>query len=47
LIYMSEYNTHHDNTKAITYFRMISEEFPNTLVAEKAGKRVSQVINRQ
>jgi len=47
LIYMSEYNTHHDNTKAITYFRKISEEFPNTLVAEKAGKRVSQVINRQ
>ena len=47
LIYMSEYNTHHSNTKAITYFRMILEEFPNSLVAKKAGKRISQVINRQ
>lgn len=47
LIYMSEYNTHHSNAKAINYFRMISAEFPNTRVSKKAGKRVSQVINRQ
>lgn len=47
LIYMSEYNTHHSNAKAINYFRKISEEFPDTRVAKKAGKRVSQVINRQ
>lgn len=47
LIYMSEYNTHHSNAKAIHYFRKISAEFPDTLVAKKAEKRVSQVINRQ
>ena len=47
LIYMSEYNTHHSNSKAIKYFRMIKEEFPNTSVANKSGKRISQVINRQ
>lgn len=47
LIYMSEYNTHHSNSKAIKYFRMIQEEFPNTRIAKKSGKRISQVINRQ
>lgn len=47
LIYMSEYNTHHSNSKAISYFRKVSAEFPNTRVAKKAGKRVSQVINRR
>lgn len=47
LIYMSEYNTHHSNAKSINYFRKISAEFPNTRVSEKAGKRISQVINRQ
>lgn len=47
LIYMSEYNSHHSNTKAIDYFRKISAEFPDTRVAKKAGKRISQIINRQ
>lgn len=47
LIYMSEYNTHHSNSKAIKYFRMITKEFPNTVTAKKSGKRISQVINRQ
>ena len=47
LIYMSEYNTHHSTSKAIKYFRMIKEEFPETRVAKKANKRISQVINQQ
>lgn len=47
LIYMSEYNTHSSNTKALNYFRKITEEFPDTLIADKAGKRITQVINRQ
>jgi tetratricopeptide (TPR) repeat protein len=47
LIYMSEYNTHGNNAKALNYFRKITEEFPNNPVAKKASKRMSQVINRQ
>lgn len=47
LIYMSEYNSHHNNAKALNYFRKITEEFGNTPVASKAEKRMSQVINRQ
>lgn len=47
LIYMSEYNSHGNNAKALNYFRQITEEFPNTGVAKKAGKRMGQVINRQ
>ncbi len=47
LIYMSEYNTHGNNAKALNYFRKITEEFPMNPVAKKASKRMSQVINRQ
>lgn len=47
LIYMSEYNTHGNNAKALNYFRKIMAEFPNTALAKKASKRMSQVINRQ
>lgn len=47
LIYMSEYNTHGNNAKALNYFRKITEEFPDNPVAKKAAKRMSQVINRQ
>ncbi len=47
LIYMSEYNTHGNNAKALNYFRKIAEEFPENPVAKKASKRMSQVINRQ
>lgn len=47
LIYMSEYNTHGNNAQALNYFRKIIEEFPNSPVAKKASKRMSQVINRQ
>lgn len=47
LIYMSEYNSHNSNTKALYYFRKITEEFGGTRIATKAGKKVSQVINRQ
>lgn len=47
LIYMSEYNTHGNNAKALNYFRKITEEFPTNPVAKKASKRMSQVINRQ
>ena len=47
LIYMSEYNTHSSNTKALHYFRKITEEFSGTRIADKAGKRITQVINRQ
>ena len=46
LIYMSEYNSHGDNSKALNYFRKIIEEFPNSPIAKKASKRMSQVINR-
>jgi TolA-binding protein len=47
LIYMSEYNSHGDNAKALNYFRKITQEFPDSPVAKKASKRMSQVINRQ
>ena len=47
LIYMSEYNTHGNNAKALNYFRKITEEFPANPIAKKASKRMSQVINRQ
>lgn len=47
LIYMSEYNDHGDNAKALNYFRKITQEFPKNPVAKKASKRMSQVINRQ
>lgn len=47
LIYMSEYNSHGDNTKALNYFRKIIQEFPNSPVSKKASKRMNQVINRQ
>lgn len=47
LIYMSEYNTHGNNAKALNYFRKITEEFPGTAIANQASKRMSQVINRQ
>ncbi len=47
LIYMSEYNSHGDNAKALNYFRKITQEFPNTHTAKKASKRMNQVINRQ
>jgi TolA-binding protein len=47
LIYMSEYNSHGDNSKALNYFRTITQEFPDSPIAKKASKRMSQVINRQ
>lgn len=47
LIYMSEYNSHGDNAKALNYFRKITQEFPDSPIAKKASKRMSQVINRQ
>jgi len=47
LIYMSEYNNHGNNAKALNYFRKITQEFPGSPIAKKASKRMSQVINRQ
>jgi outer membrane protein assembly factor BamD (BamD/ComL family) len=47
LIYMSEYNNHGNNAKALNFFRKIIQEFPDNPVAKKASKRMSQVINRQ
>ena len=47
LIYMSPYNRHGNNTKAVQYFRKIQQEFPQTKVAKRAQQRVNQVINRQ
>jgi TolA-binding protein len=47
LIFMSEYNSHGNNAKALNYFRKITQEFPDNPVAKKASKRMSQVINRQ
>ena len=47
LIYMSPYNRHGNNTKAVQYFRKIQQEFPQTKVARRAQQRVNQVINRQ
>jgi TPR repeat protein len=47
LIYMSEYNSHGDNAKALNFFRKITREFPESPIAKKASKRMSQVINRQ
>lgn len=47
LIYMSEYNTQGNNTKALNYFRKIVEEFPGTEISKQASKRMTQVINRQ
>jgi hypothetical protein len=47
LIYMSPYNRHGDNDKALAYFRKITQEFAQTPVAEDASKRITTLINRQ
>lgn len=47
LIFMSPYNQQGNNQKALAYFRKITEEFPNTSVANNASKRISQLINTQ
>lgn len=47
LIYMSPFNEEGDNKKALGYFRKITNEFPNTSVANNAEKRISQLINIQ
>lgn len=47
LIYMSPYNRHGDNRKALAYFRKITAEFPQTSVARGASQKASQLINRQ
>lgn len=47
LIYMSPYNRHGDNKKALAYFRKIAAEFPNTSVARRAQQKANVLINRQ
>lgn len=47
LIYMSPFNHQGDNRKAMGYFRKINDEFPETATAKQAGKRISELINRQ
>ena len=47
LIYMSPYNRHGDNRKALAYFRKISTEFPQTTVARRAQQKANALINRQ
>ncbi|WP_157729976.1 tetratricopeptide repeat protein [Bacterioplanes sanyensis] len=47
LIYMSPYNRHGNNDKALAYFRKISQEFPDTEIAQQASKRINTLINRQ
>lgn len=47
LIYMSPYNRHGNNTKALQYFRKIKQEFPKNPVAKRAQHRINEVINRQ
>lgn len=47
LIYMSPYNRHGDNRKALAYFRKIATEFPQTTVAKRANHKATVLINRQ
>lgn len=47
LIYMSPYNRHGNNDKALAYFRKITQEFPKTELASQASKRITTLINRQ
>lgn len=47
LIYMSPFNEEGNNQKALTYFRKIAQEFPQSSVASNAEKRISQLINTQ
>ena len=47
LIYMSPYNRHGNNRKALSYFRKISNEFPGTSVAKRAAQKANELINRQ
>ena len=47
LIYMSPYNRHGNNRKALAYFRKISSEFPNTSVSKRATQKANELINRQ
>lgn len=47
LIYMSPFNDEGNNQKALTYFRKITNEFPNSSVRKNADKRISQLINLQ
>ena len=47
LIYMSPYNQEGNNTKALQYFRKITEEFPEAPVSKRAHFRINEVINRQ
>jgi TPR repeat protein len=47
LIYMSPYNKHARDQKALYYFRKIIEEFPQSSVAKRAEHRISELHNRQ
>jgi len=47
LIYMSPYNRHGDNRKALAYFRKITAEFPGSAVAKRASQKANELINRQ
>lgn len=47
LIFMSPYNQHNDSRKAIGYFRQITNEFPNAVIAPRASYRIGQIINQQ
>lgn len=47
LIYMSPYNKHARDQKALYYFRKIMDEFPGSAVAKRAEHRISELHNRQ
>lgn len=46
LIYMSPHNKEADLQKSIRFFRMIIEEFPDSPIAKKAQKKITQRINQ-
>lgn len=46
LVYMSRYNDERDDNKALNYLYQVSNEFPNSLAAQRAAARI-QVIQQR
>ena len=47
LIYMSPYNSQSSRLKALEYFRMITEEFPDVSIRPNVDLRITELLNAQ